>query len=96
MQNNENEESIALLKRKHQENISELSAHIDTLSKSKLKFVYSIQFYHYRFIYYINIFYKRYEKDYKSFLRQHEDLRKDYDNLARAKVNIYILKYKIS
>ncbi|CAF0735017.1 unnamed protein product [Brachionus calyciflorus] len=34
----ENEESTLLLKRKHQEQINEISAHLEQLSKSKLKF----------------------------------------------------------
>lgn len=34
----ENEESTLLLKRKHQEQINELSAHIEQLSKTKFKF----------------------------------------------------------
>lgn len=37
-QHNDNEESTALFKRKHNETIAELSAHMEMLSKSKLKF----------------------------------------------------------
>ena len=38
-QHNDNEESTSLFKRKHNETIAELSAHMEMLSKSKLKWV---------------------------------------------------------
>jgi hypothetical protein len=37
-QHNDNEESLILFKRKQQEHINEMSAHIDSLSKAKYKF----------------------------------------------------------
>jgi hypothetical protein len=37
--NAENEESFAFLKRKHQDTISEISVHMEALSKAKLKFL---------------------------------------------------------
>jgi hypothetical protein len=49
--NHDNEESFAFLKRKHQDTISEISVHMEALSKAKLKYFNLIQIesfiYHY-------------------------------------------------
>lgn len=36
-QHNDNEESATLLRRKHQESISEITAHMESLNRTKLK-----------------------------------------------------------
>jgi hypothetical protein len=40
------EESIALTRRKHQETINELTTHMETVNKAKLKFEKESKFYH--------------------------------------------------